>query len=1495
MILSLHPSSQGVYTEWSNTLGSAVTDVGTADGTNVIHTAQIDAIHEFQLPATPITNPNDNMVMAVKMVARAKSTSAGDTLRLTLRRGITSADRWSKIPRNSEFTLTTSFADYYVIFSNLPFVNIHSRDDAWNSDGSDFDDYALGVMAGAICAGTISVDEIRFDVIYRPKITLDEILEDERALTFQWLEIEGIRWVPSDRTQLHPEEWSVGSYYHGFDYRPVPGCLLSSQNHRSGTIDLQTGREEYESAQATLIDIDQFAYEGDANGGDPDLIITEQGFWSYLFAYGDETNMGRTRLKDSTGAGYNSIKGLDPKDWSGDNYGRKLAIDLAGGFEPPGGEDSYLYIGKETIWYGDGDYDWNWSTQSVERDWTILECQALVDTFFYDTAIDGDYCALSNVSDPEGGSDAGAVYVFHYEFGEWRLQQKILGGGADYFIGNALSLSGDTLAVGAVEYPGDETGAVFVYRRSGSTWSLEQIIEASDKTVGDQFGWDLSLDGDTLIVGAPSRGVGTTGGVYVYTRSGTTWSERTILVASDTGNPSEFGASLALDATNGRCIIGAGIAGSGTHQGQAYIFTGSGASWSEEKKLTASDADDYYYYGQDVDIDGDYAIVGAHMGTGIGAGKAYIYIRDGGAWSEQVIISGEALNDDFGGGVSIEGDVVVIMANDEASKYPHAGAAYVYSRNGTNWYLQKKYTIPYNQIGPYYYPGQTGLYGSVRLSGSKIMFPAYQADGFNVYPIGMIIDAPSYSTFGDETDTNDLLRGRFGSMNEVHEYNLLTGVYPEVTSLPVCWANRWVRRWLNAIDPLTGYPFPRSVAIARSYIWESVEQILGSGKNQWVIQLSPFENILKRTIVPNYVARAARLTFRQYAFAPSVIDSTGDQIISDATIYEHSFEDINDLLFDDTDGINARLVDAAANHFTGISYSGRCFINGDRVQFNFRADSRYCGLTGIIEDSESCVAMGLKSYIDYPDNKSDLSDPPGDDEDQIITGEEAPATVFISAFANKIYIQDGDGDNWPDLQVAVSPNDDIILLIAESGDEKKFFVPMLADIDTDSNGDYFTVSSSADSKWNALSKKLTRNHIFSRDGKGITVKPGLATNEVMAHRFYLRAILSTGFGTNNTIYDVWPRGFGIGINEELIDVESFEDVSHALKMVRSYAIFNPTPLLDLLEEELKFPYGLVLRQNESGQISLKLNLIPIDSDDVPVILNEHWTRAPISQRHHIRNVINRYIAKIDYDPITEKFGTVLDAKEPNSIDKYGEKSVQIEHHGIHSDVMGEKISTEGSAHSIYPNLCQIQFYRHAWESPILKGQLTQRGLGLTPGGGLIVTQNDIADPWNSSATGITSRPCGVLRIEKDDVKGLCDVELVYDYKPTRFTSYAPAAVIQTWVSAQNSATIYGHRFSKNTENGDVYHFAADYEVVMVQGNLNVANVEHLSVLNVDLTTSQIWFNSAPSNFTPGDGDFVIWQNYDKLTSNQKGLYYAHVESSNFIDSTNSVPGWDYGI
>ena len=271
------------------------------------------------------------------------------------------------------------------------------------------------------------------------------------------------------------------------------------------------------------------------------------------------------------------------------------------------------------------------------------------------------------------------------------------GDGLDEF-GHALALAGDEVLVGAQAADANgyvRNGAVYVYRRDqggAETWGLAGVLFDPAGRDSDNFGSDLAVDGNWLVVGADRADVTGTyendGAVLLYTRTGpgAVWTYVKRLVAADAKGSEQFGGAVAIDGD--RVLVGAPAAG-GNGQfsvGKAYLFDrnqGGAGNWGQIKMLVAGNGQQFDGFGGAVALDGDTAYIGANKGDMaiIDEGAVYVYQKDqagANAWGEAVKLgaAGGAPNSNFGQAMAHDGDALVVGANlTESAK----GKAYVFS------------------------------------------------------------------------------------------------------------------------------------------------------------------------------------------------------------------------------------------------------------------------------------------------------------------------------------------------------------------------------------------------------------------------------------------------------------------------------------------------------------------------------------------------------------------------------------------------------------------------------------------------------------------------------------------------------------------------------------------------------------------------------------------------------------------------------------------------
>ena len=369
------------------------------------------------------------------------------------------------------------------------------------------------------------------------------------------------------------------------------------------------------------------------------------------------------------------------------------------------------------------------------------------------------------------------------------------GGGNQGHTGNSIGLSGDgsTMAIGApFESSGSAgingnqndnstyaSGAVYVFVRQGDSWTQQAYVKASNPGQSDHFGSSvvLSRDGNTMAVAAHweasaaagingnqnDNSIPQAGAVYIFTRTGATWTQQAYIKASNTGKAGQgdvpgdgdqFGFSLALSGDGSTLAVGAITEDSAAQQingnqnddsaqsaGAVYVFTRTGSTWAQQAYLKSSHAeagDDLGFPWRSAStatrsppppsMRTDQAGRSIHPTTisPMNSGALYVFTRQNGGWSQQAYIKGSKgeTSDGFGFATAIseDGNTIAVGSGDEACLTPGidppgcaddapplrganiwVGAAYVFVRTGTTWteqaFIKANNARPYNSFG----------------------------------------------------------------------------------------------------------------------------------------------------------------------------------------------------------------------------------------------------------------------------------------------------------------------------------------------------------------------------------------------------------------------------------------------------------------------------------------------------------------------------------------------------------------------------------------------------------------------------------------------------------------------------------------------------------------------------------------------------------------------------------------------------------------------------
>ena len=355
------------------------------------------------------------------------------------------------------------------------------------------------------------------------------------------------------------------------------------------------------------------------------------------------------------------------------------------------------------------------------------------DEFGRSVMLDGNYALIGAYLNDDAGSASGSAYIFKHSGTSWTQQAKLTasdGVSGDYF-GWSVALDGNYALIGADsdDDNGTDSGSAYIFIRNGSSWTQQTKLKPNDGATGDYFGWSVALDGNYALIGAyrdDVDGSADAGSVYIFIRNGSSWTQQAKLTASDSAFNDRFGNLGAVAISGDYALIGAYLDDdAGSESGSAYIFKRSGTSWTQQAKLRASDEATGDRFGHAAAISGDYALIGANLDddNGSASGSAYIFKRSGTSWTQQAKLTASdgATNDQFGAALTLVGDYALIGAHQNTNDGVNSGAVYIFKRNGNDWSQQAKITASDKAAND-----QFGT--SMTLSGNNVLIGAYQDD-----------------------------------------------------------------------------------------------------------------------------------------------------------------------------------------------------------------------------------------------------------------------------------------------------------------------------------------------------------------------------------------------------------------------------------------------------------------------------------------------------------------------------------------------------------------------------------------------------------------------------------------------------------------------------------------------------------------------------------------------------------------------------------------------
>lgn len=399
-----------------------------------------------------------------------------------------------------------------------------------------------------------------------------------------------------------------------------------------------------------------------------------------------------------------------------------------------------------------------------------------------------------------------------------RAYVKAVNGSANDNFGAAVAISGNTLVVGVSNEDSNQvtitngntassdnsainSGAIYVYKKTGITWAQEAYIKAANAEAGDSFGRSVAISGDTIVVGASHEDSNQTtitngntassdnsainsGAVYVYKRTGTTWAQEAYIKASNANSNDLFGIAVAISTDtiavsapkeqSNQTTITNGVASSADNSadtsGAVYVYKRTGTTWAQEAYIKAANAEAGDEFGSSLGLSGDTIVVGTPFESSsqttitngttassdnslILAGAVYVYKRTGTVWAQEAYIKSSNIEDfdSFGDSVAISNDTIAVGVPSESSNQntitngsatssdnsaSSSGAVYVYKRTGAVW-AQEAY----------------------------IKAPNVEADDFFGFSVALDGDILSVGAPGEDSNQSTITNGTSASVN----------------------------------------------------------------------------------------------------------------------------------------------------------------------------------------------------------------------------------------------------------------------------------------------------------------------------------------------------------------------------------------------------------------------------------------------------------------------------------------------------------------------------------------------------------------------------------------------------------------------------------------------------------------------------------------------------------------------------------------------------------
>jgi len=386
------------------------------------------------------------------------------------------------------------------------------------------------------------------------------------------------------------------------------------------------------------------------------------------------------------------------------------------------------------------------------------------------------------------GSWSGAVYVYGYDGSRWIELTKLLAsdGGSGGGFGWSVAIDDDTIVVGVPwdDDNGENSGSAIVFRFDGTLWVETAKLLPADGMSGDRFGFAVAISGDDIVIGAQrDRDNGPDfGSAYVFTLDGSSWTQQAKLLPDDGDVDAAFGSVATV--VDGTVLIGAMYDDDfGQASGSVYVYQFDGSAWAQQAKLHPNNAERFVIFGQAIAQSDDLVMIGAEKRNpnGPGEGVVVVFKHQGGTWVQKAKLkaSDAIFNTRFGSAIALSGDTAVIGAQYDSRNGTLVGAAYVFRKEGSQWFERMRLLSSDWQWGDQL--GSTVAYaGGTALVASR-GHDEYGTDSGGVFAYELECAPYSAADISGSTDPSDPGYGRANGVLDATDFFYYLDLYDQMS------------------------------------------------------------------------------------------------------------------------------------------------------------------------------------------------------------------------------------------------------------------------------------------------------------------------------------------------------------------------------------------------------------------------------------------------------------------------------------------------------------------------------------------------------------------------------------------------------------------------------------------------------------------------------------------------------------------------------------------